>query len=360
MNCRQFLANISIKNVWVFITDLCNLDCDYCFFKYRKNARTLSEGQIENLLSVLPKTRLCDIVVSGGEPLIVWDKVRYLFDRASEVFPRRIFTVQSNMYLWDDEKVDYVKQMSISVEPGLDGMLEVNQRHRLGITPENYARYLANIRLIIKAGVDINPTMTVHPDEVSRMKENFWFLVEQGFRDVEVHPAFLAPWSEEAKEEFLRNYKDLLLWELKARKERRDGWTYIGKMYSYPTNYGIDLVVQPNGKVIPNWTLLSFPDEIRDKFVIMEIKENGCRLREEFLLDYLKRLREFFKTGQRTYRNFSNFNAQWAIDLLGDERLRRWFQVYKDLTEEIIRLEQPIVIREVMYERSKIRGHEGR
>ncbi len=363
MNCKRFLSNIPIKNVWVFITDICNLNCDYCFFKYRKNKQTLSEGQIKSLLGVLPKNKVCDLVVSGGEPLMVWDRVKFLFDLADSLFSRRIFTIQSNMYLWDEDKIKYVKDMAISVEPGLDGMLDTNQQHRLGITQENYERYLSNIRDVIQSGIDINPTMTVHPSEVDKMKANFWFLVEHGFHDVEVHPAFLAPWTDEAKDRFLVNYKDLLIWELRKRKELRkwDGKVYIGKMYSFPTGYGIDLVVQPNGRVLPNWTLLSFPEEIREKFVIMEIDEDDCRLREDVLIGYVKKLMEFFKGGSRTYRDFSNFNAQLAMDLLRDnDQLRKQFLVYKELTEEIIEMEQPIVLREVKYERSKIRGYEGR
>lgn len=342
MIINKVLAEVPLKNIWIFVTDKCNLNCDYCFFKHRTNSRELSYAQISTLLSTLPRDKRHTIVVSGGEPLIVWDKVEYIFNRVFELFPRRDCSIQSNMYYWREEHIRFVLDNRICVEPGLDGELPSNQRHRLGITGTTYEVYKRNVAELIERGVDINPTMTVHPDEVDFMEENFFKLIEMGFYDIEVHPAFLAPWDHEKAEKFLERYRRLLTWELKSRSRRIKGEGFIGKMYSFSMGYGMDLVVQPDGKVLPNWTLLSFPEDIRDKFTLFYIEDDKIVINQQVLIDYLKKLLDFFKQNPTaSYREFSNFNAELVVRYM-DRDHNDWFQAYRYLTEEIVRIERKI------------------
>ncbi len=338
----KILAEVPLKNLWIFVTDKCNLNCDYCFFRYRTNSTELSYAQIDTLLSALPRMKRHNVVVSGGEPLIVWDKVKYIFNRVFGLFPYRDCSIQSNMYYWQEDHIRFVLENRISVEPGLDGELPSNQRHRLGITGATYDVYVRNVAELINRGVDINPTMTVHPDEVDFMEDNFFELIRLGFYDIEVHPAFLAPWDSESARKFLERYKRLLTWELKTRYRRIRGEGFIGKMYSLSMGYGMDLVIQPNGKVLPNWTLLSFPENIRDKFTLFHIKDDGIVINQRVVIDYLRKLLDFFKKNPTaSYREFSNFNAGLAIRYM-DRDHNNWFQAYRHLTEQIVKIERKI------------------
>jgi len=338
MICNNILSKLPTKHVWVFLTDKCNLNCDYCFFRYRSGNTDLSRKQIDSLLMFLPKDKKCNLVISGGEPLLVWDNVRYIFDNVDKLFTKKIFTIQSNMYYWQDSHIKYVLDRHIEVEPGLDGYFSTNKQHRLGLDESGYNICLENVRKVVFKGIPIHPTMTVHPDEVYSMYDNFKYLINLGFYSWEVHPAFLMPWNRRESKIFLKEYKKILLWELKQNR-KGDRKIYLNKMYSHPIKYSFDLIVQPNGKILPNWTLLSFPENIRERFVLFELTNDGCIANRQNLIWYLNKLKLFFsKYLNISYRDFSNFNAALAIKHMGKE-IREGFEEYLWLTDKIKQME---------------------
>ena len=72
---KDFFKKIPIKHVWIFMTENCNLSCDYCFFQDRGQKRNLSFQKVKCLLKELSSDKVYDIVLSGGEPLLVWESV---------------------------------------------------------------------------------------------------------------------------------------------------------------------------------------------------------------------------------------------------------------------------------------------
>ena len=71
-DAKELMHTVNIKHVWIFLTDRCNLNCDYCFFKYRTNSKTLPYVYIKNLFDLMLRGKKYDFVLSGGEPLLEW------------------------------------------------------------------------------------------------------------------------------------------------------------------------------------------------------------------------------------------------------------------------------------------------
>lgn len=257
-----------------------------------------------------------------------WPLVRRMVRLARKIHPSCALTLQTNSLLLDASRIRFLKKNDVAVEPGIDGDLAVNYSHRHGIEQKRYGLLLNNIQLLVRSGIRMNPTMTVHPAEAGKMPANFSWLVEQGLSMIDVHPAFLAPWSEASANLFMQGYRSILAMEQRSRRY------LVCRDYSSPIGRSFDLVVLPDGRVLPNWTYLTFPREVRDRFFIMQLTARGLRL-EEGLAAYLKDLDGFFSAGERTYRDLSNFNAARALMLDHRVSVQRRFRVYEALCREV-------------------------
>lgn len=326
------IKKLRLKHIWILITTRCNLNCNYCFFKYRNSQTDIHLGQINSLLNMLSASKVYNFVLSGGEPLLRWDLTRDIIDMIKKKFKASPLSIQTNLLLISPSKLQYLKDKGVIIEGGIDGGFQSNFRHRIGITKKKYRVCLKSMDSIVKNNLIMNPTMTVHPRETGFMFENFKRLVTQGLHSIEIHPAFLAGWNKEVVDEFIRQYKKI------ADYERSSGEYLICKSYSLPMDSSFDLVIQPDGFVLPNWTFLSFPYRSRRKFFIIQVARNGAIILKENLTEYLNKLKTFFSFS-RSYREFSNFNASLILDYVKDINLKRKFLVYKELCKRIQNLD---------------------
>ncbi len=330
---KHFFKKMPIKHVWLFLTEKCQLSCDYCFFQDREEKRTISWKVVESLLKKLSSDKAYDIVLSGGEPLLVWEQVVQAVEYVRSFLPQSTITIQTNGLLLDIEKVLFLKKHHVVVEPGIDGLLKSNIRHRKTKVEDSYECLLKNIHLLKTQKMIMNPTMTVHPKEVGHMIENYQWLIEQGLSNIEVHPAFLSPWQKKHIEEFRTQYSQILMMEMKNK-------TFcVGKGYSIFEKMSIDLIVLPSGDVLPNWTYLTFSQEQRSKFVLMQLLEEEIVFFTERVNQCLKELKDFF-IKERTYRQVSCFHAERILRLFSNDSVYRQYLIYKCICYKVQRLDQ--------------------
>lgn len=194
---EKLFNSVNIRHVWIFLTDKCNLNCEYCFFKYRTNRLTLSFEKLKILLDSLPKNKRHFFLISGGEPLLEWKLVKKVIRYIKQNFLNfSTFQIQTNGMFMNTEVIRFLKNNAVAVEHGVDGKFLSNFRHRKGTTKENYKKLLKSINLVLKYKLKIDPTMAVHPGEIGEMYENFLYLVSLGLYNIEVHPTFWEAWEE--------------------------------------------------------------------------------------------------------------------------------------------------------------------
>jgi len=228
LSTNRLFKRLKIRHIWIFLTDKCNLNCDYCFFSDRKGGKTLTFSQLLSLLEKLPKNKKHDFVISGGEPLLCWNLTRKLIAYIREKYSQSEITLQTNMFFLSNARIEVLKENDVVVEPGIDGDYFTNFRHRRGITEDNFKKCLKNLNLMVKNNLRMNPTMTIHPKEVKFMFENFKKLVSLKLNSIEVHPAFLADWKKEQSREFISQYKKIIDYE------KNSGKYLVCKSYSSP------------------------------------------------------------------------------------------------------------------------------
>jgi MoaA/NifB/PqqE/SkfB family radical SAM enzyme len=303
MEACRVLPRLPLSSVWVFLSDICNLRCRYCFFKYRTHARKLEVKRLRPLFSLLPAHKRVDVVISGGEPLLTWAAAKELVLTARAFLRRPAFILESNGILLDKGKIAFLKQHRVKVELGVDGGYETTSRFRRGLTRDAFARMVRNIAALRSAGIELSPTMTVHPESAAGMFEDFRYLVSLGLYAIDVHPALFEAWDEGSAAEFVRGYRRIASFALRC--DRR----VLNPSYSRPLPLSLDLIVEPGGDILPNWVYLCVPQEVRQEYYYGRVGAQGVEFFPEKLRFILGHYRRWFRRPV-SYGEVSNLNLQ--------------------------------------------------
>lgn len=298
---EDILRRINLSSVWIFLTDQCNLNCDYCFFKYRTNKNYLSFQKIKNIFNILPKNKYLNVVISGGEPCYQWDTVETIFKYIKDNFLIYNLMIETNCLFLENKKIKFIRDYDIVVEPGIDGDYSTTAKHRKGLSKQKFSELLKKIKLILESGIKVSPTMTVHPQEADKMFGNFLFLISLGLYSIDIHPALFEEWTEKSSHLFIKNYKKI------AEYERNEKKYLLNKSYSLPMNLSLDFVILPTGEILPNWVYLCLRPSQRKKYFIGQLVDRGVVLFKDKFLFFLKQYKNFFSK-KRSYGEISNFN----------------------------------------------------
>ena len=328
-----------INHVWLFFTDRCNLGCGYCFYKYRTQQQVISLKTFDNILNYIRPIAPAEFVFSGGEPLMDASVLKEMISTVRKNGVSRYISVQTNATLLDEDLMGFFLRHGVNLEVGIDGDETTTQRNRPGIGNYYYADIVRGVNLAIRSQGPFTATMTVHPSSAIKLLEYLKHLAAMGLKSIEVHPAFLEVWDTESSEVFLDQYRRACAWEL---KEGLQG--LIGRGYSEPSRGEWDLLSVPSGKILANWLLLSFPEEVREYLYLMDFSLGPSG---EFLPQakpYFQALEEYLKSHPNcSYRSISNFNALQAVKTPSGRRYEQRVVHYIDLCEKIEGIDHKIM-----------------
>lgn len=320
-----------INHVWLFFTDRCNLGCGYCFYKYRSQSQVITLETFRNILDFIRPIAPAEFVFSGGEPLMNADRLKEMITVIRQEELARYISVQTNATLLNSELMDFFIKHNVNLEVGIDGDEATTQRNRPGIGDFYYRDILQGVQLAVGAKGPMTATMVVHPSSVGKILDNVKYLSAMGLRSLEVHPAFLEKWDQEAASIFLDQYRQTCAWEL---KERHQG--LIGRGYSEPARGTWDLLSVPSGKILANWLLLSFPEDVREEMYLMDFSRDSSGELLPQAPPYFKALEKHLTDHPNcSYRSISNFNAFYASQTPPGRKYEERVKNYIDLCERI-------------------------
>lgn len=124
--------------VYVNPTELCNLDCSYCYIpaEMRKNGEHMSTDRLLDAMAKLKAyfattiddARRPQIIFHGAEPLLNKEAVFAAIDEHKETFG---FGVQTNATSLDDAAIEFLTSRKVSIGLSLDGPIaEITDRTR--------------------------------------------------------------------------------------------------------------------------------------------------------------------------------------------------------------------------------------
>ena len=142
----------------LLITTKCNMNCSYCFEKNKSN-KSMSKESIDDFVSNLSTA---SIMIFGGEPLMVMDKIVYIYDEISKLdineaqkkdilnsMTSKVSLITNGTLI--EKNIEDLKRLNIGLQISLDGPEEINDLCRIYMDGRGtYNDIINNIEVCIK------------------------------------------------------------------------------------------------------------------------------------------------------------------------------------------------------------------
>jgi len=259
------MRKFDVHYAWIYLTERCNLNCEYCYFQHRQG-RDASPEAVQRFFQLLDKERAVPstLIVSGGEVFLAQDMLWNVLEKARRHVPNTRLHVQTNGTLIDAGSVERLRRLAVSLEFGIDGGCEQTIRRRRGMTPEIFQRLTANIRMCVESGIPCSCTMAVHPEDIKYMSESIDFLCQLGLSRVDVTPAAFMPWTRESIRHFKKTYLSLV------RQTRFRNVFYMRDDADWIAPGTMDLSLHPPGYLLAGDPFLCLAEKQRAEFSLWD------------------------------------------------------------------------------------------
>lgn len=245
-------------NLLVFLSDRCNMSCDYCFLDLNGKAATvLSEDAAARALDRHLKAHgaRARVTLLGGEPLLHPELAVSVARRARAGGAK--VTLVTNATKAAPALAKELAGLGVELSASVDGPAEVHDLHRrmAGGGPSHSAVSAALSALDPK---DWRVNLVVSPDTAGRLLSSVEWLRSRGFSRVSFHADVRAPWSDSehaalaaALEGFVRYARTL--------RGALSLWHLDGFRAPAPVEAGDELVLGADGRYYASDAYLAKP-----------------------------------------------------------------------------------------------------
>lgn len=272
------------------ITCDCNLNCEYCYV-VKRGSRALpfliGAKAIDFLMENNPEGGV-DLIFTGGEPLLAWEKIKKLIFYARQAAKKRNVKIQTmgfptNGLLLNEKILHFCKKENIKVAVSVDGLL--NKRKTMeGF--DSFPVLKKKLPLLLKYKDVVRIRMTVWPAYADKLFLSLKFFLKIGFTRIDIQPAIGVRWSLKNQEAYLSNLTKFLKTteELKEKNRRRIDIKSLRDFIEDPNTekncpkVRTEFLVDIDGCIYPCEFFLAVPPAARKKYVIGHI-EKGINLK---------------------------------------------------------------------------------
>ena len=190
----------------LFLTEDCNLRCEYCFVKeMRANSISLetAKAAINFLVFYSGQKKDLNITFFGGEPLLEIEKVIELIDYCdtieTETKSKKFFhAMTTNGTLLNEDILKRI-QGKLNILLSIDGDEETHDKYRKNINGKgSFQSVISKLELIKKYQPWLGTRMTILPDTVHKLFHNVKFLYNLGINQFILGVASDSEWDEGA------------------------------------------------------------------------------------------------------------------------------------------------------------------
>ncbi len=195
-------------NVTIFFTRNCNLACSYCY-EGEKFLKEISDSVLEqiivfikNQMKIMNNSRL-SITTHGGEPFLVYNKIKKFVKKIRADIPNVEFSVTTNGTILTDAILNFIINEYKDISVSIDGN---KQSHNINRVFENntgsYDIVMKNSLKILEKRPDLVARMTVNKSNVKFLFNSVKELYELGFTNIMPIPdEFSGKWDEDSLKE---------------------------------------------------------------------------------------------------------------------------------------------------------------
>lgn len=207
-----------------WITEDCNLTCEYCYESVDKKEAYMSKDTIDRSIKFI-ENELYDgmkILIHGGEPFLAFKNLEYLVDKINFKARDVIYLVTTNGTILNDEVMSFIKEKLGSISISIDGIENIHDRYRCFKNGKgSFSLVMSNALKIKKEIDDVRIRMTFNHDTVEYLYDSIQYLVEKGFKIIDAQPNnFDEKWNQDHSDmyeeqlilikEFLKKRTDVL------------------------------------------------------------------------------------------------------------------------------------------------------
>ena len=190
----------------LFLTENCNLRCEYCFVKeMRVNSIPLETARaaINFLVFYSGQKKDLNITFFGGEPLLEIEKVIDLIDYCdtieAEIKSKKFHHAMTTNGTLLNEDILRRIQGRLNLLLSIDGDEETHDKYRKNINGKgSFQSVISKLGLIKKYQPWLGTRMTILPDTVHKLFHNVKFLYNQGINQFILGVASDSEWNQEA------------------------------------------------------------------------------------------------------------------------------------------------------------------
>ena len=307
-----------VHYTWIYVTERCNLHCDYCFFKHRTD-REISLDAVEKLFLLFEReeTAPLTLIFSGGEAFLAKENLFKILNEAHRRFKNTSLHIQTNGLLIDRDSIVQLKELGATLEFGIDGTAQTTIQHRGGLKPASFKKLTDTIAQCVKAGIPCGSTMTVHPHEVQHMEQGFDFLRKLGIPHVDITPAAFMPWTPQTIALFKKNYLVL------ARRSELRRVMYANEDNEWIPPGAMDLSLHPPGYLLGGDPFLCLPENKRIEFDLWDAADGKFRPEAlSFYQDAYEKMRH--PHARLLYREHVCHSFELINRMMGESYMNTW------------------------------------
>ncbi|HUT73595.1 MAG TPA: radical SAM protein [Armatimonadota bacterium] len=192
----------NIRKLELFVTEDCNLRCDYCWVP--KNPRCMSldtaKRAIDFVLDDCGQAEKVAVTLFGGEPLLEFDLVRqimgYAMERASALGKRIGWAMTTNGTLLSPRVVEFCLRRGLKFLLSVDGCRESHDIHRKFADGKgSFDEIVKWVPMLKRTQGWLGARMTLTPTNVHLLAQGVTTLVEQGVNQFLIGRDLASPWT---------------------------------------------------------------------------------------------------------------------------------------------------------------------
>lgn len=155
---------------------VCNLSCAYCYSAKGRSKTEIDQSHLKTILDYFidkqrtDSSQLSIFISGGGEPLISWEKLRFLFDYSRKKADEQEFlldiSLMTNGTLITSDIVRELKKYEVNVGVSFEILSDVQNSQR-----GHFEKVSENIQLLLNMGLVPNISSVITPLNVDRMEE---------------------------------------------------------------------------------------------------------------------------------------------------------------------------------------------
>lgn len=170
---HNYIRENGISHMCLIVTDQCNFRCKYCIYSdhyfYSKNYTDTNMSLDVALKAIDYYFKVNQTAIQynpqlipsigfyGGEPLLNWEVIVASVEHAKKYDANTYFSITTNGYLLDQNKIQFMLDNNFSISISLDGDKESNDRNRVNCNNQGTFDVVYKNILLLQEAVDKRP-----------------------------------------------------------------------------------------------------------------------------------------------------------------------------------------------------------